>query len=65
MFPTQVYTHITTTKYPFYFAESFQGSEYQLSLYSLSLYTQFSLSSLSRSLSLSMHSSKQDSWIYD
>lgn len=61
MFATQV-LHITTTKYPFYFAESFQGSEYQLSLY-----TQFSLSlsSLSRSLSLSMHSSKQDSWIYD
>lgn len=50
------YTHITTTKYPFYFAESVQGSEYQLSLYSLSLYTQFSLS---------LHSSKQDSWIYD
>lgn len=43
MFATQV-LHITTTKYPFYFAESFQGSEYQLSLYSLSLYTQFSLS---------------------
>lgn len=61
MFATQV-LHITTTKYPFYVAESFQGSEYQLSLYSLSLYTQFSLS---RSLSLSMHSSKQDSWIYD
>lgn len=53
MFATQV-LHITTTKYPFYFAESFQGSEYQLSLYSLSLYTQFSLSLLSLALSLSL-----------